>query len=95
LKGKVDGVEKIVVQAIDHGRFQQRTGATYSQASPLYYHFSRYLNATVDVPVAVMRTMDAKEHLRRVASSAGLVRGMIAAGGIVISAKRILRICSD
>lgn len=92
LKGKVDGVEKIASfkQSIN-GQFQQRTSATYSQASPLYYHFSRYLNATVDVPVAVMRTMDAKEHLRRVASrGAGLVRGgMIAAGwNVVISAEK-------
>ena len=69
LKGKVDGVEKIASfkQSIN-GQFQQRTSATYSQASPLYYHFSRYLNATVDVPVAVLRTMDDKEHLRLVVS---------------------------
>ena len=69
LKGKVDGIEKLASfkQSIN-GQFHQSTSATYSQASPLYYHFSRYLNVTVDVPVAVMRTMDAQEHLHRVAS---------------------------
>jgi len=49
-----------------NGQFNQRTSATFSQAQPLYYHFSRYLNTTVDVPVAVMTTMDAQMHLRRV-----------------------------
>ena len=92
LKGKVDGIEKIASfkQSIN-AQFQQRTSATYSQASPLYYHFSRYLNATVDVPVAVMRTMDATEHLRRVATrgSALVHGGMIAAGwNVVISAEK-------
>jgi hypothetical protein len=92
LKGKVDGIDKIASfkQSIN-GQFHQRTSATYSQASPLYYHFSRYLNTTVDVPVAVMRTMDAQDHLHRVASKGpGLVHGgMIAAGwNVVISAEK-------
>ena len=92
LKGKVDGVDKIASfkQSVN-GQFHQRTSATYSQASPLYYHFSRYLNTTVDVPVAVMRTMDAQNHLRRVASRGPtLVHiGMIAAGwNVVISAEK-------
>jgi hypothetical protein len=92
LKGKIDGIEKIASfkQSIN-AQFQQRTSATYSQASPLYYHFSRYLNATVDVPVAVIRTMDADEHLRRVANrgSALVHGGMIAAGwNVVISAEK-------
>jgi hypothetical protein len=69
LKGKVDGVQKLASykQSVN-GQFHQSTSATYSQASPLYYHFSRYLNVTLDIPVAVMRTMDAQVHLRRVAS---------------------------
>lgn len=46
------------------------TSATYSGASLLYYHFSRALDATVDVSVAVYRTMDRKEHYRRVSSKA-------------------------
>ncbi len=92
LKGKVEGVKKLASfkQSVN-GQFQQRTSATYSQASPLYYHFSRYLNATVDVPVAVMRTMDAQDHLHRVASKGpGLVHGgMIAAGwNVVVSAEK-------
>jgi hypothetical protein len=92
LKGKVDGVKKQASfkQSVN-GQFQQRTSATYSQASPLYYHFSRYLNATVDVPVAVIRTMDAQNHLHRVSSKAsGLVHGgMIAAGwNVVTSAEK-------
>lgn len=92
LKGKVDGVEKIASfkQSVN-GQFQQRTSATYSQASPLYYHFSRYLNTTVDVPVAVIRTMDAREHLRRVANRGSTLvhGGMIAAGwNVVISAEK-------
>jgi len=69
LKGKIDGVDKIASfkQSVN-GQFNQSTSATFSQASPLYYHFSRYFNMTVDIPVAVMRTMDAKAHLNRVAS---------------------------
>jgi hypothetical protein len=64
----IRGVEGLAVykQSVND-QFRQRTSATFSQASPLYYHFSRYLDATIDVPVAVMRTMDAREHLLRVA----------------------------
>src|SRR6202046_544065 len=92
LKGKAEGIDKIASfkQSVN-GQFHQSTSATYSQASPLYYHFSRYLNTTVDVPVAVIRTMDVQDHLRRVASKAlALVHGgMIAAGwDVVISAER-------
>lgn len=69
LKGTVAGVDKIASfkQSVN-GQFNQSTSATFSQASPLYYHFSRYLNMTVDIPVAVIRTMNAKTHLHRVAS---------------------------
>jgi len=92
LKGKVEGIDKVASfkQSVN-GQFHQRTSATYSQASPLYYHFSRYLNTTVDVPVAVIRTMDVQDHLRRVASKGlGLVHaGMIAAGwNVVLSAEK-------
>jgi hypothetical protein len=92
LKGKVAGVDRLASfkQSVN-GQFGQRTSATYSQASPLYYHFSRYLNATVDVPVAVMRTMDAQAHLNRVAlrGKALTHSGMIAAGWqVVVSADR-------
>ena len=69
LKGKVAGVDKMASykQSVN-AQFNQHTSATFAQASPLYYHFSRYFNMTVDIPVAVIRTMDAKTHLRRVAS---------------------------
>jgi hypothetical protein len=42
------------------------TSATFSTAALLYYHFSRYLNADVHVPVSVYRSMDKEEHLGRV-----------------------------
>jgi len=69
LKGKVAGIDKLASykQSVN-GQFKQSTSATFAQASPLYYHFSRYLGTTVDVPVAVIRTMDAQAHLHRVAS---------------------------
>jgi hypothetical protein len=92
LKGKVDGVDRVATykQSVN-GQFNQRTSATFSQASPLYYHFSRYLGTTVDVPVAVMRTMDAQGHLHRVASKGrAMAQGtMIAAGwNVVTSAEK-------
>lgn len=43
------------------------TSGTFSPSSLLYYHFSRYFDATVKVPVAVWRSMDAKMHLSEVA----------------------------
>jgi len=42
------------------------TSATFSTASLLYYHFSRYFNTDVHVPVSVYRSMDREEHLTRV-----------------------------
>jgi hypothetical protein len=42
------------------------TSATFSTASLLYYHFSRYLDADVHVPVSVYRSMDKDVHLSRV-----------------------------
>lgn len=88
LKDTVAGVDKLASfkQSIN-GQFHQSTSATYAQASALYYHFSRYLNAIVDVPVAVMRTMDRQEHLHRVASKGpAIAQGkMIAAGWKVVN----------
>ncbi|MBK9322941.1 MAG: hypothetical protein IPM97_08360 [Bdellovibrionaceae bacterium] len=49
---------------------QVDTSGTNSMSPILYYHFSRILNATVDVPVAVFRTMDKNEHYQRVTSKA-------------------------
>ncbi len=45
------------------------TSGTFSTASLLYYHFSRYFDTMVDVPVAVWRSIDRKNHLHRVTKS--------------------------
>jgi hypothetical protein len=88
LKDTVAGVDKLASfkQSVN-GQFHQSTSATYAQSSALYYQFSRYLNALVDVPVAVMRTMDRDAHLHRVASKGpALAQGrMIAAGWNVVT----------
>ena len=42
------------------------TSGTFSASSLLYYHYSRYFDATVKVPVTVWRSMDAKMHLSEV-----------------------------
>jgi hypothetical protein len=88
LKDTIAGVDKLASfkQSVN-GQFHQSTSATYAQASALYYHFSRYLNALIDVPVAVMRTMDRQAHLSRVASKGpAIAQGrMIAAGWNVVN----------
>ncbi len=43
-----------------------RTSATFSTASLLYYHFSRYLDSDIHVPVSVYRSMDRAAHATRV-----------------------------
>ncbi len=42
------------------------TSGTFSTASLLYYQFSRYFDTVLDVPVAVWRSIDRKNHLKRV-----------------------------
>lgn len=42
------------------------TSGTFSTASLLYYHFSRYFDTHIRVPVSVWRSMDRKVHLQRV-----------------------------
>lgn len=42
------------------------SSATFSTASLLYYHLSRYFDTTVNVPVAVYRSIDKDVHLARV-----------------------------
>ena len=49
---------------------QRGTSGTYSPGPLMYYHLSRYFDATVDVPVAVYRTMDKDAHYARVAQKA-------------------------
>jgi hypothetical protein len=45
------------------------SSATFSTASLLYYHLSRYFDTTVKVPVAVYRSIDRELHRQRVAES--------------------------
>jgi len=45
----------------------RHTSATFSTASLLYYHFSRYFDTAIHVPVSVYRSMDPKHHHVRVA----------------------------
>lgn len=49
---------------------QSGTSGTYSPSSLLYYHFSRYFDTTVEVPIAVYRTMDRQAHFDRVTRKA-------------------------
>jgi hypothetical protein len=42
------------------------TSGTFSTASLLYYHFARYLDASIRVPVSVYRSIDRKVHEQRV-----------------------------
>lgn len=44
----------------------RESSATFANASLVYYHFSRYFDASVHVPVAVLRTVDRQEHAARV-----------------------------
>ncbi len=65
----------------------QATSGTFSTSSLLYYHFSRYIEATVKVPVSVYREMDKNAHLNRVTKlgQAQTSKGMIAAGWDVLA----------
>ncbi len=47
----------------------KKTSGTFAQASLLYYHFSRYFDTAVHVPVAVYRSMDRTNHLHRVSTN--------------------------
>jgi hypothetical protein len=42
------------------------TSGTFATASLLYYHFARYLDASIQVPVSVYRSIDRKVHEQRV-----------------------------
>ena len=44
----------------------RNTSGTFSTASLLYYHFSRYLDASIHVPVSVYRSIDRMAHEQRV-----------------------------
>ncbi len=81
-KGKAvpSGVKKTAV--FKQSMNESNTSGTFSPASLLYYHFSRYFNMSVKVPVAIFREMDRKAHFQRV-TQRGVAQtgsGMIAAG---------------
>jgi hypothetical protein len=46
----------------------RESSATFANSSLIYYHFARYFRTNVDVPVAVFRSIDRKEHSRRVST---------------------------
>ncbi|MEN8212805.1 MAG: hypothetical protein ABFR19_00455 [Pseudomonadota bacterium] len=53
------------IEFISSIAMQEASGA-FSASPLLYYHFSRYFNTHIRVPVAVLRTMDSKVHRQRV-----------------------------
>lgn len=55
---------------------QSGTSGTFAPSSLLYYHFSRYLQTLVKVPVSVYRTFDKDEHYARVSAKAGGLSSM-------------------
>ena len=72
-------LSRVVVKRLKKGndlaKFKQTmnqpgTSGTFSPSSLLSYHFSRYFDATVDIPVAVYRSMDKDAHFVRVSHKA-------------------------
>lgn len=47
----------------------RESSATFANASLVYYHFARYFETSVHVPVAVLRNIDRGEHGRRVTAN--------------------------
>ncbi len=66
--GSKDGHEKIT--KFKPTMNQDGTSGTFAPSSFLYYHFSRYFDATVKVPVSVYRTVDKVAHFERVTEKA-------------------------
>lgn len=54
---------------------QRGTSGTFAPSSLLYYHFSRYFDMTVKVPVAVWRSMDKERHATEVAKPGLAISG--------------------
>ena len=70
--GKVKGHHSVPAEKV--AKFKSTMNSTYSSAtfstaSLLYYHFSRYFETEVKIPPVVWRSIDRKEHLRRVTSN--------------------------
>lgn len=56
-------------------KFKQSTSCSYAPSLLAYYHFSRALGGIGHVPVAVVRTMDVKQHLAVANKAASLLAG--------------------
>ena len=56
-------------------KFKQSTSCSYAPSLLAYYHFSRALGGIGHVPVAVVRTMDIKQHLAVANKAASLLAG--------------------
>lgn len=54
---------------------QKGTSGTFAPASLLYYHFSRYFDMIVHVPVSVWRSMDKERHATEVAKPGLAISG--------------------
>ena len=67
------------------------TSATFSTASLLYYHFSRYFQTQVHVPVSVYRSMDRQAHLTRVTERALQISAQHKGGAMNHSGWEIMR----
>ena len=59
---------------------QEDTSSTFSLSPIIYYHLSRYLDTTINIPASVYRTMDKDVHYDRVSSRANSPHRMNAAG---------------
>ena len=80
--GKIVGDQVKKLAKFKQSMNQHNTSGTFSTASLLYYHFSRYFDTAVKVPPAIYREMDKREHRNRVSRSgrSKTSRGMISAG---------------
>ena len=80
--GKIVGDKVKKLAKFKYSMNQRNTSGTFATSSLLYYHFSRYFDTAVKVPVAIYREMDRREHRSRVARSgrSKTSRGMISAG---------------
>ncbi|MEQ8232846.1 MAG: hypothetical protein RKL32_14135 [Gammaproteobacteria bacterium] len=67
------------------------TSATFATASLLYYHFSRYLDAAIHVPVSVYRSMDKDAHLARVSRRGFEISAQRKGGAMNHAGWRIMR----
>jgi hypothetical protein len=81
-KGKAVPATVDKVAVFKQSMNQNNTSGTFSMASLLYYHFSRYFDTSVKVPVALYREMDVQAHYQRVTrrGKAQATSGMIGAG---------------